>query len=297
MEKIWLRSYQPGVPAEIGLDEHQSLGELFERSVARFRDRPAFVCMGAQLTYGELDRLSRDFACYLQNTLALPPGTRIALMMPNILQYPVCLFGALRAGYVVVNCNPLYTARELEHQLKDSGAEAIVVLENVERHISDGLPPRKATAKAMQEVAALVATSMEQYGVKTGGEKGNVTLTSFDGKYKLVRQMQDRLVFGEQLLAAKALIDECVQAWSKDANDNIRALVNHAFQTDKEGKINTGRVLGLRSLDIQDEAWKQAMQAIADSTKTASTTPYVRFYERDEGTGEYKAISLDVAAV
>lgn len=159
----------------------------------------------------------------------------------------------------------------------------------------DGLAEFKA--KAMQEVAALVATSMEQYGVKTGGEKGNVTLTSFDGKYKLVRQMQDRLVFGEQLLAAKALIDECVQAWSKDANDNIRALVNHAFQTDKEGKINTGRVLGLRSLNIQDEAWKQAMQAIADSTKTASTTPYVRFYERDEGTGEYKAISLDVAAV
>ncbi len=159
----------------------------------------------------------------------------------------------------------------------------------------DGLAEFKA--KAMQEVAALVATSMEQYGVKTGGEKGNVTLTSFDGKYKLVRQMQDRLVFGEQLLAAKALIDECVQAWSKDANDNIRALVNHAFQTDKEGKINTGRVLGLRSLDIQDEAWKQAMQAIADSTKTASTTPYMRFYERDEGTGEYKAISLDVAAV
>ena len=159
----------------------------------------------------------------------------------------------------------------------------------------DGLAEFKA--KAMQEVAALVATSMEQYGVKTGGEKGNVTLTSFDGKYKLVRQMQDRLVFGEQLLAAKALIDECVQAWSKDANDNIRALVNHAFQTDKEGKINTGRVLGLRRLDIRDAKWQQTMQAIADSTKTASTTPYVRFYERDEGTGEYKAISLDVAAV
>ena len=159
----------------------------------------------------------------------------------------------------------------------------------------DGLAEFKA--KAMQEVAALVATSMEQYGVKTGGEKGNVTLTSFDGKFKLVRQMQDRLVFGEQLLAAKALIDECVQAWSKDANDNIRALVNHAFQTDKEGKINTGRVLGLRRLDIRDAKWQQAMQAIADSMQTASTTPYVRFYERDEGTGEYRAISLDVAAV
>ena len=159
----------------------------------------------------------------------------------------------------------------------------------------DGLAEFKA--KAMQEVAALVATSMEQYGVKTGGEKGNVTLTSFDGKYKLVRQMQDRLVFGEQLLAAKALIDECVQAWSKDANDNIRALVNHAFQTDKEGKINTGRVLGLRRLEIKDEDWQTAMKAISDSIQVASTKPYIRFYKRNESTGAYDAINLDLAAV
>lgn len=159
----------------------------------------------------------------------------------------------------------------------------------------DGLAEFKV--KAMQEVAALVATSMEQYGVKTGGEKGNVTLTSFDGKYKLVRQMQDRIVFGEQLMAAKALIDACVHEWAQGASDNIKALVNHAFQTDKEGKINTGRVLGLRRLAIADEAWQVAMQAIADSMQTASTTPYVRFYERDDGTGEYRAISLDVAAV
>ncbi len=117
----------------------------------------------------------------------------------------------------------------------------------------DGLAEFKA--KAMQEVAALVATSMEQYGVKSGGDKGNVTLTSFDGRYKLVRQMQDHIVFGEQLQAAKALIDECVQEWSAGANDNIRVLVNHAFQTDKAGKINTGRVLGLRRLAIKDEAW------------------------------------------
>ena len=130
MDKIWLRSYQPGVPAEINIDEYQSLGELFEQSVGRYRDRTAFICMGAQLSYGDLDRLSRDFASYLQNTLRLPVGARIALMMPNVLQYPVCLFGALRAGYVVVNCNPLYTPRELEHQLKDSEAEAIVILEN-----------------------------------------------------------------------------------------------------------------------------------------------------------------------
>ena len=150
---------------------------------------------------------------------------------------------------------------------------------------------------AMQEVAALVSTSMEQYGVKSGGTKGNVTLVSFDGKYKLVRQMQDHIVFGEQLMAAKELIDECVQEWSEGANDNIRVLVGHAFQTDKEGKINTGRVLALRRLAIKDEKWQQAMQAIADSMQTASTKPYIRFYERMDATGEYRPISLDVAAV
>lgn len=159
----------------------------------------------------------------------------------------------------------------------------------------DGLAEFKALA--MQEVAALVSTSMEQYGVKAGGEKGNVTLVSFDGRYKLVRQMQDKLTFGEQLMAAKALIDECVHEWAQGANDNIKALVNHAFQTDKEGKINTGRVLGLRRLEIRDAKWQSAMQAIADSIQTASTKPYVRFYKRNETTGDYQPISLDVAAV
>lgn len=152
-------------------------------------------------------------------------------------------------------------------------------------------------AHAMAEVLAFVSTSMEQYGVRSGGEKGNVTLLSFDGRYKVVRQMQDKLSFGEQLMAAKALIDECVHAWAEGANDNIKALVNHAFQTDKEGKINTSRVLGLRRLDIRDAKWQQAMQAIADSIQTASTKPYVRFYKRNDATGEYNAINLDVAAV
>ena len=130
MEKIWLQSYQKGVPAEVDLSEFQSLGELFEKSVGQYRDRAAYISMGAQITYGELDKLSRDFAAYLQSVLKLPQGTRVALMMPNVLQYPICIFGALRAGYVVVNVNPLYTPRELEHQLKDSGAEVIVILEN-----------------------------------------------------------------------------------------------------------------------------------------------------------------------
>ncbi len=130
MDKIWLQSYQDGVPAEIDLGEYQSLGELFEKSVREYRDRPAFTCMGASITYGELDTLSRDFAAYLQTVLKLPKGERVAIMMPNVLQYPVCMLGALRGGYTVVNCNPLYTGRELEFQLKDSGSQTIVVLEN-----------------------------------------------------------------------------------------------------------------------------------------------------------------------
>jgi len=156
---------------------------------------------------------------------------------------------------------------------------------------------RKFKLDAMQEVAALVATSLEQYGVKSGGEKGNVTLMSFDGQYKLVRSMQDKLMFGEQLMAAKALIDECVHEWSEGANDNIRVLVNHAFQADKEGKINVGRVLALRRVNIDHPKWQQAMQAIADSMQTASTKPYVRFYKRLGDTQEYQAIPLDIAAI
>ena len=130
VEKIWLQSYQEGVPAEVDLGEFQSLGEMFQNSVTLYRDRVAFINMGAEMTYGELDVLSRDFAAYLQTSLKLQKGDRVAIMMPNVLQYPVCMLGALRAGCVVVNCNPLYTPRELEHQLKDSGAETIVVLEN-----------------------------------------------------------------------------------------------------------------------------------------------------------------------
>lgn len=146
------------------------------------------------------------------------------------------------------------------------------------------------------ELAAFVSLSGSEYGVQVGGEKGNVTLISFDGKFKLVRQVSDAISFGPQLLAAKTLIDSCVHRWAAGANDNIRALVNHAFQTDKTGQINTGRVLALRQLDIKDEEWLRAMQAIADSIQTLSSKPYVRFYERDEKSGEYQPIVLSVAA-
>jgi len=117
-----------------------SLKDLFEESFARFRDRPAFVSMGVALSYGEVDALSRDFAGYLRNDLGLTPGERVAIMLPNLLQYPVALIGALRAGLVVVNVNPLYTATELEFQLEDSGAAAIVVLENFAHTLEQALP-------------------------------------------------------------------------------------------------------------------------------------------------------------
>ena len=130
MERIWLKSYPEGVPAEVDVDAFSSIVDIFERSAAEFADRPAYVHMGATLTYAEVDRLSRDFAAFLREDLKLLKGARIALMMPNVLQYPIALFGALRGGYVVVNCNPLYTPRELERQLVDCGAETVVVLEN-----------------------------------------------------------------------------------------------------------------------------------------------------------------------
>ena len=130
MEKVWLKHYPAGVPAEIDLTEYASLADFFARGAALWSDKVAYVNMGVELTYRQVDLLSARFASYLQGTLGLPKGTRIALMMPNLLQYPVCMFAALRAGYTVVNCNPLYTPRELESQLKDSGAEAIVILEN-----------------------------------------------------------------------------------------------------------------------------------------------------------------------
>ena len=130
MEKVWLKNYPPGIPEEINTDEYQSLGEMFQKSVDKYRDRPAYTNLGRTLSYDEVDQMTQDFAAYLTQVAGLKQGDRIAIMMPNLLQYPIALFGALRAGLIVVNTNPLYTDRELEHQLKDSDAKAIVILEN-----------------------------------------------------------------------------------------------------------------------------------------------------------------------
>jgi long-chain acyl-CoA synthetase len=140
MERIWLKSYPPGVPAEIDPGEYSSLVQLFEKSIRAYSARPAFHNMGKTISFAELDRLSRDFGAWLQ-ARGLVKGARVAIMMPNCLQYPIAMFGTLRAGCTVVNVNPLYTARELEHQLKDSGAEVIVILENF-GHVLQGVRAR-----------------------------------------------------------------------------------------------------------------------------------------------------------
>jgi long-chain acyl-CoA synthetase len=140
VDRNWLKQYPPGVPADIDPDSYASLRDIFDEACAAHGHAPAFTNMGATLSYAQLDELSRAFAAWLQHKSGLGKGDRVALMMPNILQYPIALFGVLRAGMVVVNTNPLYTARELEHQLKDSGAKAIVIVENFVHVLQQVLP-------------------------------------------------------------------------------------------------------------------------------------------------------------
>jgi long-chain acyl-CoA synthetase len=140
VDRNWLKQYPPGVPADIDPDSYASLRDIFDEACVTHRHAPAFSNMGATLSYAQLDELSRAFAAWLQQKSGLSAGDRVALMMPNILQYPIALFGVLRAGMVVVNTNPLYTARELEHQLKDSGAKAIVIVENFAHVLQQVLP-------------------------------------------------------------------------------------------------------------------------------------------------------------
>ena len=148
MERIWLKSYPPGVPADIEPDRLRTLVDLIEQSCAAHSDAVAFVQMGRSLTYRRLEQLSRGFAAWLQKTAGLRKGERFAIMLPNVLQYPIALFGALRAGLTVVNTNPLYTAPELEHQLNDSGATGILVLENF-AHVLEKVLPRTSVRHAV----------------------------------------------------------------------------------------------------------------------------------------------------
>lgn len=143
VERVWLKSYPKGIPADVDVLAFSSVVDVFQQSVERYRKRPAFANMGTRISYGELDNMVSHFAAFLQQDLALKKGERIAIMMPNLLQYPVAIFAALRAGLIVTNINPLYTPRELEHQLLDSGASTIIILENFCHVLQQALPATK----------------------------------------------------------------------------------------------------------------------------------------------------------
>ena len=147
------------------------------------------------------------------------------------------------------------------------------------------------------DVQAFIELSAEKYGAKVGGNKGNVTLFSYDGKYKIQRAINESLQFDERIQAAKVLIDECLNEWSEGSRPELKALIERAFNVDKEGNLNTSRILGLRRVDIQDERWQNAMQAISESVQVVSSKAYVRLYERVGESDQYVPIALDVAGV
>lgn len=147
---------------------------------------------------------------------------------------------------------------------------------------------------SMQQIADFIDLSAAEYGVEFGGAKGNVSLVSFDGRYKLLRAVGEHRVFDERIQAAKTLIDTCINQWSGGADEKIMALVDHAFRVNKQGKIDINQVLGLRQLNIDDERWNEAMDAVADAIQVTGTSQYLRMYER-QGDGTYKQISLDLA--
>ncbi|UCZ84434.1 DUF3164 family protein [Pseudomonas sp. L5B5] len=172
-----------------------------------------------------------------------------------------------------------------------------LVRELVDRAKSVSAALAQFKAAAFGDIKAFVEMSAEQYKATIGGKKGNVTLLSFDGRYKIIHAVQDSIKFDERLQAARALIDECAAEWTQDARSEVRVLVNEAFRTDKAGEISTGRVLGLRRLDIEDERWQRAMQAIGDAVQVVGSKSYIRVYERIGTSDQYAPIPLDVASI
>ena len=155
----------------------------------------------------------------------------------------------------------------------------------------------KFKTSAFADIAAFVDLSLEQYDTNVGGKKGNLTLYSFDGRYKVQRAIQEHLQFDERLQAARALIDECLADWTAGAAPELKAIVANAFNTDKAGNISTSRVLGLRRLDIKDERWLKAMTAIGEAVQVVGSKAYIRVYERVGDSEMYRSIPLDIAAV
>lgn len=188
------------------------------------------------------------------------------------------------------NLVPLANIKEID-LLRD---ELVMEITAKARAVQENIADFKRSA--FDDIAAFVQLSADRYDVALGGKKGNVTLHSFDGQYRVNLSMQDTLVFDEGLLAAKALIDECINEWTEGSRTELKTLINAAFQVDKEGNISTARVLGLRRLDIKDDKWQRAMEALSDSLQVHTSKQFVRVYKRDDA-GEYQLVSLDIAKV
>lgn len=171
-----------------------------------------------------------------------------------------------------------------------------LVLDIIEKAFKLAIRVRAFKNAVLRDIEAFVQLSAEEYGVKVGGQKGNVTLASYDGQFKVLRAIDERVEFDERLQAAKEVIDDCIRSWSTDANANLRALVSDAFNVDKKGRINTARVLGLRRLKITDPQWIKAMEMISDSVQVASSKAYIRIYRRIDDSDRYEQIPLDVSS-
>lgn len=152
-------------------------------------------------------------------------------------------------------------------------------------------------AEVFGDIAAFVELSAEQYGAKTGGKKGNVTLYSFDGQYKVQRAVSETLQFDERIQGAKSLIEECLQDWTAGSRDELKTIIDRAFDVDKEGNLNTNKILALRRVDIKDDRWRRAMDAISDSVQVIGSKSYIRVYKRIGNTDKYAPISLDLASI
>lgn len=183
---------------------------------------------------------------------------------------------------------PTDRVREID-KLRDNLVKEIVAgAQSVHQVVS------RFKAATLADIEAFVELSAERFAKNLGGKKGNVVLTSYDGRFRVIRAIDEHVIFDERLQIAKELIDQCIHRWAEGSSTEIRALVNDAFQVDQQGKVNVRSVLRLRRLDIEDETWRQAMTAIAESLQSVGSKTYVRVYERD-ASGEYRQISLDMA--
>lgn len=178
-----------------------------------------------------------------------------------------------------------------EHQLEDETVRTIIGhAEELSARIA------RFRGHTFDDIATTLDLMAEKYGAKRGGKKGNITLTSYDGRMKVMVQVQEQITFGPELQVAKELVDRCISSWSEGANDRIRALVEHAFQVDKEGRINRAALFQLRRLSIDDADWRAAMDALSDAIRVIGSKEYVRFYRRRDAQGRWEPITIDLAA-